>query len=134
MLIPLQPTAHAVTMSAMPPEDPTVAPEEEEVVDGLPVLAEVWPLPPSAEPGWTRPERAAPAEPPAPAVLAPAQAVAAVATGFVAGAATLALARRISRRRLARARPRRTRDAEGLSIVASRSFLVDVHLIRAPQE
>ena len=42
--------------------------------------------------------------PPSPAVLPAVQAAAAAATGFVAGAATLALVRRHSARKLARGR------------------------------
>jgi hypothetical protein len=89
----------------------------EETVDGMPVLAEVHAV--DAAPG-----------PSLPAV----QTAAAVATGFVAGAATLALVRRHSARKLARAAGRSRRGAEGLSIVGSRSFLVDVHLISKPGE
>jgi hypothetical protein len=89
---------------------------EAEVVDGLPVLAEVRPL-----------EHAAPVALPA------VQAAAAAATGFVAGAATLAIARRMSARRVARARTRR-RGSDGLPIIGTRSFLVDVHLIAKPGE
>ena len=87
--------------------------EDDEVVDGLPVLAEVRAI-----------ERAAPA---LPAV----QAAAAAATGFVAGAATLALVRRHSARKTARVTARRA--ASGLPIVGTRSFLVDVHLIAKPR-
>ena len=87
--------------------------EGEEVVNGLPVLAEVRAI-----------ERAAPA---LPAV----QAAAAAATGFVAGAATLALVRRRSARKTARVTARR--PAGGLPIVGTRSFLVDVHLIAKPR-
>ena len=51
----------------------------------------------------------------------------------MAGAATVALVRRHSARKLARRRtPRRALD--GLPIVGSRSFLVDVHLIAKPGE
>lgn len=72
--------------------------------------------------------------PPSPVVLPAVQAAAAAATGFVAGAATLALVRRRSARKLARVRAAR-RTPEGLSIVGTRSFLVDVHLIaRGSQE
>ncbi len=85
-----------------------------EVVDGLPVLAELRTI-----------ERASPA---LPAV----QAVAVAATGFVAGAATLALVRRHSARKLARVSARRAPG--GLPIVGTRSFLVDVHLIGKPGE
>lgn len=84
-----------------------------EVVDGVPVLAEVRPL-----------ERATP--PSLPAV----QAAAAAGAGFVAGAATIALVRRRAARkavRQGRSGPRRA--AEMLPIVATRSFLVDVHVI-----
>ncbi len=88
--------------------------DTEEVVDGLPVLAELRAV-----------ERASPA---LPAV----QAAAAAATGFVAGAATLALVRRHGARKLARASSRRT--AGGLPIIGTRSFLVDVHLIAKPGE
>jgi hypothetical protein len=88
----------------------------EETVDGMPVLAEVRAI----EVGS--------------AVSLPAvQAAAAAATGFVAGAATLALVRRHSARKLARARPQR-RGLDALPIVGSRSFLVDVHLISKPGE
>jgi hypothetical protein len=65
---------------------------------------------------------------PAPVILPAVQAAAVAATGFVAGAATVALVRRHSARKLARARPPR-RALDALPIVGSRSFLVDVHLI-----
>ena len=82
--------------------------DEGEVVDGLPVVAE--------------PRAVEAARPLVPAR----QAAALAATGFVAGAATVA----VVRRRRSRA-PRRRRKARGLGeIVASNSFLVDVHLIR----
>src|SRR5437588_11263754 len=87
---------------------------EEETVDGLPVLAEVRPI-----------ERVGPAALPA------VQAAAAAATGFVAGAATLALVKRHSNRQLARAQ---RRPVEMLPILGSRTFLVDVHLIGKPSE
>jgi hypothetical protein len=84
---------------------------EGEVVDGLPVL------PADAPP----PETLRPA--PVPAV----QAAALAATGFVAGAATVAVVAhrrgRVSRRR------RRKKGVVG-EIVGSNSFLVDVHLVR----
>jgi hypothetical protein len=84
-----------------------------EVVDGFPVVAEVRAI-----------ERVSPASLPA------VQAAAAAATGFVAGAATLALVRRHAARKSARSGkggPRRAVDL--LPIVGSRSFLVDVHVI-----
>jgi hypothetical protein len=84
----------------------------EETVDGLPVLAEVRTI-----------ERASPTSLPA------VQAAAAAATGFVAGAATIALVKRRAAKKVARRSvPRRA--AEMLPIVASRTFLVDVHLIK----
>jgi hypothetical protein len=88
---------------------------EEEAVDGIPVLAEV------------RAIEAAPS-PALPAV----QAAAAAATGFVAGAAALALMRRHATRKLARSRLQRT--VEALPIVGTRSFLIDIHLIAKPEE
>jgi hypothetical protein len=99
-----------------PPADAEVV-GEEETVDGVPVLAEVRAI-----------------EPATPPALPAVQAAAAAATGFVAGAATLALVRRHSARKVTRARNRQRRGGEGLSIVASRSFLVDVHLIAKPGE
>jgi hypothetical protein len=84
--------------------------DEVEIVDGLPVVAE----PQVVEP-VTRP-------------LVPArQAAALAATGFVAGAATVA----VVHRRRARVSRRRRRKAGALGeIVASNSFLVDVHLLK----
>jgi hypothetical protein len=103
---------------ATPPEfDPPLEELPEETVDAVPVLAEARPL-----------ETAPPA---LPAV----QAAAVAATGFVAGAATIALVKRHNARKLARATrstPRRAVDM--LPIVGSRTFLVDVHLIAKPQE
>jgi len=94
--------------------------QQEEEVDGLPVLAQVRPI-----------DRGA-------AALLPAvHAAAAAATGFVAGAATIALIRRHSARRVARGQRRlsdNNRRIEMLPIVASRTFLVDVHVIAKPGE
>ena len=87
---------------------------QEETVDGLPVLAEVRTI-----------ERVAPVALPA------VQAAAAAATGFVAGAATLALVKRRSARKLARTQ---RRPSDLLPIVGSRTFLVDVHLVGKPGE
>ncbi|HZB78014.1 MAG TPA: hypothetical protein VE526_17420 [Solirubrobacteraceae bacterium] len=85
--------------------------EEGEVVDGLPVL----------------PHDAPPPEPLRPAPVPAVQAAALAATGFVAGAATVAVVAhrrgRVSRRR------RRKKGVVG-EIVGSNSFLVDVHLVR----
>jgi hypothetical protein len=84
--------------------------EEAEIVDGLPVVAEPQVVEPAARP------------------LVPArQAAALAATGFVAGAATVA----VVHRRRSRVSRRRRRKAGALGeIVASNSFLVDVHLLK----
>ena len=85
--------------------------EEAEVVDGLPV-----PGPPAVV------ASALPAPVPAK------QAAALAATGFVAGAATVAV---VSRRRNRVPRRKRRKQRSGLGeIVASNSFLIDVHLLR----
>lgn len=84
--------------------------EEVEVVDGLPVVA---------EPRVIEPVRS----PQVPAR----QAAALAATGFVAGAATVA----VVQRRRSRVSRRRRKKVSGLGeIVASNSFLVDVHLLK----
>ena len=84
--------------------------EEVEIVDGLPVVAEPQVVETAARP------------------LVPArQAAALAATGFVAGAATVA----VVHRRRSRVSRRRRRKAGALGeIVASNSFLVDVHLLK----
>ena len=76
-------------------------------MDALPVLADATAI-----------------EPARPAPLA-VQAAAVAATTFVAGAATIAIARRIGRGGLRR---RRRKRALG-QVVATRSFLVDVHVL-----
>jgi hypothetical protein len=85
--------------------------------DKLPVLAEVRAI-----------------EPARPAASATVQAAAVAATGFVAGAATVALARRRAIRRAMPPAARKRRKAkkkgqELVDVVASRSFLVDIHLL-----
>jgi hypothetical protein len=84
--------------------------DEGEVVDGLPVVAESRDVEPATR------------------ALVPArQAAALAATGFVAGAATVA----VVHRRRSRISRRRRRKVAGLGeIVASNSFLVDVHLLK----
>jgi hypothetical protein len=89
---------------------------DEETVDAVPVLAQARPI-----------------EAPVPAALPAAQAVAVAATGFVAGAATIALVKRHSARKVAR-RSASRRAVDLLPIVGTRTFLVDVHLIAKPQE
>lgn len=101
-------------MSDEPQVVPEATLEQEETVDGLPVLAEVRTI-----------ERVAPVALPA------VQAAAAAATGFVAGAATLALVKRRSSRKLARTQ---RRPSDMLPILGSRTFLVDVHLVGKPGE
>jgi len=100
-----------------PQNQPPAAEEEAvvevvEVLDGLPVVQ-----------GETRVlEHAAPAQLPA------RQAAALAATGFAAGAVTVAV---VSRRRGPRPARRRRRKKGAIGeIVTSNSFLVDVHLIR----
>jgi hypothetical protein len=92
--------------------------------DLLPVLAEVRPI--------ERKESAGELD--RPAVASPAvQAAAVAATGFFAGAATVALARRHAARKanpgLRRKRRGKKRGTDVIDIVASRSFLVDIHLL-----
>jgi hypothetical protein len=83
--------------------------DEGEVVDGLPVIA---------DPQVLQPRRRA---------LVPVRQVAALAaTGFVAGAATVAV---VTRRRARVTRRRRKKLPVG-KVVASNSFLIDVHLIK----
>jgi len=99
-------------------EEPVEVVEElEEEVDGLPVLAEVRPV-----------------APPSAASLPAVQAAAVAATGFVAGAATFAVVRRHRTRKLARQQRTARRTFDGLPIVGSRTFLVDVHLIGRGEE
>jgi hypothetical protein len=81
--------------------------DEGEIVDGLPVVADSRTI-----------------EPARPLVHAR-QAAALAATGFVAGAATVAVVHR-RRNRVSR---RRRKSSLG-EIVASNSFLVDVHLLK----
>ena len=85
--------------------------QDEEVVDGLPV-----------------PAAPAVVEPSLPVPVPARQAAALAATGFVAGAATVAV---VHRRRSRVPRRKRKKQKNGLGeIVASNSFLVDVHLLR----
>jgi hypothetical protein len=86
------------------------------VADLLPIVVEAHPI--------ERPEDEAAGlaqrEPALPAV----QAAAVVAGGFVAGAATIALARHVATRPT-----RRRRRLERFDVASTRSFLVDVHLL-----
>ena len=83
---------------------------EGEVVDGLPVVTQ----------GGVLEER--------PLATVPAvQAAALAATGFVAGAATVAV---VSRQRSKRALKKRRKSGPFGEIVSSNSFLVDIHLLR----
>jgi hypothetical protein len=89
-------------------------PEEGEIeeVDALPVLVEPPPAP-------------APAPRSGSAVVAR-QAATVAATGFVAGAVTVAAVKAVGARR---ARRKATKRGQLVNVVASRSFLVDVHLL-----
>jgi hypothetical protein len=82
--------------------------DEGEIVDGLPVVAESRPVEPAHH---SMPAR---------------QAAALAVTGFVAGVASAAVVRR---RRSGGLRRRRKSGGIG-EIVASNSFLIDVHLVR----
>lgn len=103
-------------MTEEPQSQPTSEEEElvevVEVLDGMPVVAH-----------HTRV-----LEPALPAVLPARQAAALAATGFAAGAVTVAV---VSRRRATRPARRRKRKKGALGeIVSSNSFLVDVHLLK----
>lgn len=109
-------------------------PLHEEVLDGLPVLAEE----PPSKSMFGAPESRSLAV----AQSAPVQTAAVAAGSFLAGAAFLGLVRRRynrqaalgrarSPRRLGRARKRSKHTGE-IAIVGSRSLLVDVHLLGAP--
>jgi hypothetical protein len=104
-------------MTQRPAEPQPDIVESEETVDGVPVLAaEVRAL-----------ERAVPRR-----NLPAVQAAAVAATGFAVGAATVvAISRRASNRSRPPAKRRRKRDAgpEVMSVLGTRSFLVDVHLL-----
>jgi hypothetical protein len=114
-----------------PPQD------EAEVLDGLPVLSDEQP---SSVAAPARNSRALSV-----ALASPVQAAAAAAGGFLAGAAVVGLVHRRQAKHwqgaLATRRPRRLRRAEQPSrgpvgelvqVVASRSLLVDVHLLGSP--
>jgi hypothetical protein len=104
-------------MRVVPSEQAPEPAPEGEVVDAFPVPA-------GAAASAARP--AVPA--PAPVVR---QAAAVAVTSFVAGAATM-LAARIVRRGVPARRRRRTRRDVG-QVVATRTFLVDVHVL-APRD
>jgi hypothetical protein len=91
-------------------DEPIEIVDGEQLVDGVPVLAEVRPIEPV----------------PVASTLPAVQAAAMAATGFVAGAATLAVVRRRHARRLAR--------RNMLPVSGSRTFLVHVHRIGRPGE
>jgi hypothetical protein len=101
---------HAVA-SVADEHDNELSPEDDvEIVDGLPVAA-----------NHTRV-----LEPHEPAQLPARQAAALAATGFAAGAVTVAV---VSRRRARRPARKKKKGVVG-EIVSSNSFLVDVHLLR----
>lgn len=90
--------------------------EHEEVVDGLPVLAGDVAMEPRHVAG------------PAEVVVKKSQVAALALSTFAAGAATMALANRQKTRKVV-ARAKRNK-ALPLDVLSSRSFLVDVHLLR----
>ena len=96
-------------------DEPVEAVDGEELVEGLPVLAEISPIERSLV-----------------ATALPAVQAAAAATGFVAGAATFAVVRRRQARRLARRQV--PGPFEMLPVTGTRSFLVHVHRIGRPEE
>jgi hypothetical protein len=99
----------------------TGRPEEgEEEVDGVPVLADVRPIEPvpSTEP----------------AVLPAVQAAAVAATGFVAGAATVALAMRRNARKVNRLQAAARTGADEGPLPGVQTFLVHVHFLNRPGE
>jgi len=100
-------------------EPESIEPEEPEEVDGLPVL--------SSDDAHTA---VAPAEP-AGSLIPSRQVAALAATGFVAGAATVAIVHRRRGSKLPRRLRKKANKRVGFGeVVASNSFLVDVHLLR----
>jgi hypothetical protein len=109
-------------------------PLNDEVFDGLPVLADE----PSGKDMFPTPASRTAIGP----LAGPAQTAVAAAGGFVAGAAVLGLMHRRKGKRMALAhnrspvrigrRGKRSKSAGELAIVGSRSLLVDVHLLGAP--
>ena len=90
--------------------------DEAEVVDGLPVLRDEGAVAAGGEPAEL-------------AVVGNKQVAALAATGFVAGAATMALASRRKASKALKSRRKAKRLPFG-EVVGSNSFLVDVHLLR----
>jgi hypothetical protein len=101
-------------------ERPDLPEEGEEEVDGLPVLAEVRPIEPAAET--------------APALLPAVQAAAVAATGFVAGAATVALMMRRNARKVGRLQAAARGNGDEGPLPGMRTFLVHVHVLGRPGE
>jgi hypothetical protein len=101
------------------PESPEPEPESsEEAIDGLPALAKVRPL-----------------QPVAPAALPAARAAAAAATGFLAGAVTMALVKRLGGRKFWYVEPPPAPGSSGgLPVLGSRTYLVHVGVLAEPGE
>jgi hypothetical protein len=114
----LEGSAAEPVMEPAPDRSGPGADPDAEIVDGFPVLAEVRTI-----------------ERPAPVSLPAVQVVVVAATGFVAGAATVALVKRRTAKKLARngRGGGSRRPADLLPIAATRSFLVDVHVIAKPE-
>ncbi len=125
------------TASGMPPQPPTGTDEDTfddvEEVTGEPVLDGREPVPP---PAVRRPEIVAERPGRARSIASAGagnvvvQAAAVAATGIVAGAATTALVRAARGRRSASrlSRSRTTRD--GVEVLETRTYVVDVHVLR----
>jgi hypothetical protein len=137
--------AGAVTMSDVADEfEEIVELRAEDVVEEeeLPAVGEPSAQPHSATAEPPLAQQSPPLTPPAPpkqpvskrrspdsALVPVVQAVAAAATGFAAGAAALALARRHSERRLARAQRRALTAWRGPGEWNTRTYLVQVHVL-----
>ena len=91
-------------------DNPAEMLEDGEVVDGVPVLVEVHEVEPARSPGALSP--------------AAVQTAAVVGASVFAGAAAVAIVHRRKARRVARRRKRMLAP-----VLASRSFLVDVHML-----
>lgn len=112
-----------------------MADEFEEVVELAPEVVELAPTDVVEEAQLPAVVEAQVVEPPSDSALVPVvQAVAAAATGFVAGAAALALVKRHSARRLARVQRRALTAWQPPGEWRTRTYLVHVHVLGRPAE
>lgn len=114
---PLEPVTDEPANEAVLGAEPVAGEPVEETVQGVPVLVQARPVARATY-----------------AALPAVQAVAVAATGFLAGAAALALVRRHAARRLVQARSVPRRPVDMLPVVGSRTFIVDIHLLAKPGE